>query len=266
MLVYERLNLVVSFTLTALTLYLVIDFPSQEFTFEFLGQSIHLLVSSRLLMVILMGGLTLSGAGAVIRSHPTKYIPYSVPFWANATLMIMLAVLILAQLGSPINWAIGLGITGVLLWLTIFAEYCVIDNDTPLIWLARLWSLWVSYGLMVGVVFTLYELQQNQWLILGSIFLMTWLLTLSIIKLYASAETNLIAYGFILALGVTQIVWALSYWPINQLSLSLMTLLIFYDLCGLVIAQLQARLSLHLCLEYTLVTGIGLSLIARFVG
>jgi hypothetical protein len=161
---YERLNMVVSVTMIGLALYFVIDLPTRLYPVDWLGQTFTVTASSRLVMVLLLGGLAFTGAGAVMRSHPDLSLPYTVPFWVNATFTVTLAALTLSRLGSPLNWAIGLFITGTLLWFTLLAEYYALNPQPSLLRrLSKLWSQWVSYALLLAYTTLLPQLGWPLW-------------------------------------------------------------------------------------------------------
>lgn len=262
--VYERLSMVVSFTLIGLALYFIIDLPTRQLTFELFGLPITISASVRLLMAALLGGLAFTGSGAVIRADPYRRTPYTVPFWANATLIVILATLTLARLGSPLAWAIGLLTTGILLWFAILAEYYVLEGGKQFLGLARLWSQWVSYALLLAHAILIYEAQMTPSFNAGSIFLLAGLLSLSIFKLYAPAGKNIGLFSFLIALGLGQLTWVINYWRLNATTLGLLNLLLFYLLCGLVISNLQDKLSRRVVVEYGAVLLVGLWVIAQF--
>ncbi len=264
--VYERLSMVVSFTLIGLALYFIIDLPTRHFTFEVFGPPVTITASVRLLMATLLGGLAFTGSGAVVRAHSNRRPPYTVPFWVNATLIVILATLTLARLGSPLAWAIGLLVTGILLWFTILAEYYVLEGEEKTLGLARLWSQWVSYALMLAHTILIYEAQMAPVFNVASMFLLAGLLGVSIFKLYAPAGNRIGLFGFLMALGMGEIAWAFNYWRLNATGLGLLTLLIFYLLSGIVISYLQNKLSRRVLAEYAAVMLVGLWIITQFLG
>jgi hypothetical protein len=261
--VYERLSMVVGFTLIGLALYFIIDLPTRLVNFEVFNRAITIAASQRLLMAVLLGGLALTGAGAVIRSYD-RSTSYTVPFWVNAMFIVVLATLTLARLGSPLAWAIGLMLTGVLLWCAIYVEYYLLQGNTRYRTMAQLYSQWISYALMLAFGLLLYEARLSPVLNAGLVFFLAWLLSLSIFKLYASAGTGIAIFGFLTGLGLAQLTWVLSYWRISATGGGLLTLLIFYLLSGLIVTHLQNKITRRAVLEYILVGGTGLWIIVRF--
>ena len=269
--VYERLSMVVSFILIGLALYFIIDLPARVFHLTILNQTLTITASQRLLMVILLGGLAFTGSGAVIRAHPQQRVSYTVPFWVNATLIVVLATLLLVQAGNPIVWAMGLFATGLLLWFTILAEYYVVETQSqresqPVRFkAAQLWSQWVSYTLLAIYAILLKEAQVTVMASLIGLFSLSWLLAASIFKLHRPEAKNKGVWGFLVALTISQVSWVLTYWPLNPTSLGLLILLLFYALCGLISNHLQGKLSRRIVLEYGLVAVIGVGLVVQLM-
>ena len=263
MLIFERLNLVVSFTLIGLALYFIIDLPTRVIEVEFFSLTIPLVASQRLLMALLLGGLAFTGAGMVIRAHPEQRVSYTVPFWVNATLVVMLATLTLALLGNLLAWAIGLVATGLLLWFSILAEYYVIHNHQRYLSFSQLWSQWVSYGLMLAYAIFMHQAQIAPLLRVPAVFLLAWLLATSIFKLFAPPGKGVMGFGVAIGLGLAQIEWAFQFWHLGPIGIGLLLSLIFYVACGLVVNHLQGKLSTLLLIEYSLVGVIGWGVIYR---
>jgi len=259
--VYERLSMVVSLALIGLALYFVIELPPQTTTITLFGLSIALTASTRLLMAILLSGLTFTGAGAVMRAHPGKRISYAIPFWVNAVLIVVLAALTLARLGGALTWALGLLVTGALLWFSILAEYRVIPPGRSSNRWARLWSQGMSYALMLAYAVLIYQSQMGIVLRLASIFAVAGLLASSLFKLHAIETRYVGLFSFLTAIALSQFAWVLTFWPINAAEAALLTFLVFYILSGLIGAHFKNRLSRQTIIEYAAVTLVGLALI-----
>lgn len=260
--VYERLSMVVSLTLIGLALYFVIEFPTRLVELTIFGSPVEIVASTRALMVVLLGGLAFTGAGAVVHAHPRQRTGYIVPFWVNAMLLVILATLLLAQLGGALAWAIGLGGTGVLLWFTILAEYRAIDPISHRLNWATLWSQGMSYALML--IFSILIFQANMATPLKVLGLATLsgFQAASIFKLYAAGKPYRL-FGLLVALSLGQLAWVWNYFPVSPIQVGLLMLLVFYVLCGLIITHLNNALALskRVVIEYATVVVVGLILI-----
>ncbi len=264
--VYERLSMVVSLALIGLALYFVIDLPARIVQVDIFGISVAPAISVRLLMVVLLGGLALTGTGTVVRSRPNERVSYLKPYWVNPMLITVLATLTLAQTGSALTWAIGLAITGILLWLSMLAEYYVLQSSKAMLNFYRLWSHGVSYALILAYAVFIVQLEISIAAKLVSLFVVSWMLAASVLKLYAPPEQTISSPGFIVALALSQLVWIFTYWPIAAIAVGLVAILAFHTLCGLLIAQQQNRFSKRIVVEYAVVAGIGLFVVVQFVG
>jgi hypothetical protein len=259
--VYERLNMVVSLTLIGLALYFVIDFPTQILDPTLFGASVEIVASTRLLMVVLLGALAFTGAGAVVHSHPLKRMGYTIPFWVNPMLIVVLSTLTLAQLGGATNWAIGLLVTGTALWFTILAEYEAIEPAKGFHW-AVLWSEGMSFALMLIYAVLIHQSDLSILSKMITIAGLGWLLSASIFKLTLTPHKSSHPFSFLIALALGQITWVLSYYPLGPVQIGLIILMVFYVLSGLVNTYLStSALSKRVAVEYTLVAALGLVLI-----
>ena len=263
--VYERLSMVVSLTLIGLALYFVIDLPTHTLTVPLPGAAVTVAASTRLLMGMLLGGLAFSGAGAVLHADAHRRIRYTVPFWANATLLVILAMMTLGRLGSVGSWALGLLATGGLLWFTLLAEYRALHTPPPGAATARLWSQGMSYALLLAYALLLYQTPTAEWVRWLGIGGLGWLLAASIFKLYPASEGGSRSGGWVVGLALAQLSWVLSYWPLGATGTALLIMLAFYALCGATVAGRRGRLSGRTLAEYGAVAALGIG-IALWMG
>ena len=265
--VYERLSMVVSFILIGLGLYFVIDLPTRQVPIAIFNQTISISLSDRFLMLLLLGGLAFSGSGIVVRTHPERRLAYTRPFWANATGVVLLATMILTQVSSPLYWAVGLAMIGIVLWSTLLAEYHFIQSTQKPSKIARLWSQWISYAIILGGVMLLYETPISNLFRSGILLSASWALSASILKWEVHPQGGIAPnqpmgrYSFAIGLIVAQFGWILYYWPFHSLQIGLSLFLIFYLLIILTTNLLYATLSKSVILEYGLVSVIVVSLI-----
>src|SRR5512145_1640996 len=91
--VYERISVVVSLTLIGVSLYFVLEFPPDPVAFNLFGTPLALNAPRQWLMAILLGGLTMAGTDAIIRSHPalpSRRLSYLASFWLLPGLLVIL--------------------------------------------------------------------------------------------------------------------------------------------------------------------------------
>ena len=258
--------MVVSLTLIGLALYFVIDLPTHTLSIPLWGREVTAPASTRLLMGVLLGGLAFSGAGAVLHADAHRRIRYTVPFWVNATLLVLLAMMTLGRLGSVGSWALGLLATGVLLWLTLLAEYRALHTPPPGAPAARLWSQGMSYALLLAYTLLLYQTPVAVWVRWPGVGGLGGLLAASIFKLYPAPEGGSGLAGWGVGVALAQLSWVLGYWPLGATGTALLVMLAFYALCGATVAGRQGRLSGRTLAEYGAVAALGVVIALRMGG
>ncbi len=262
---YENLSMVVSFTLIGLALYFVVDIPVTP-EIQLIGMPISSFDLQQLLMAVCLGGLVFAGVGMIVSSHTEVQIDYSIPFWVNSVLLIILATWTLPSLNNPMNWGLGLIIVGILLFLTMLTEYRLIETVETSFNVAELWSRWVSYGLML--TYGIYIGQAGISLVfrIVGVACVAWLLASSIFNLHATHNKHVNRLSILVGLAIGQVMWFLAYWSVNSIMVGLMTFLFFYTICGLIADYLQEKLTRQVAIEYGVVMVLGLWAIMRIVG
>jgi len=250
--------MVVSLILIGLALYFIIDLPTRVFMIAYLGHSVTITASTRLLMGLLLGGLAFSGSGAVIHARAGKRISYTVPFWVNSTLLVVLAMLTLARLSSPLLWAMALLVSGLLLRLTIFAEYTLIDTQKrSRRSIAQIWSQGMSYALFLAYTLLILQSEWVLWLKLLGLMLLGGMLAASILQVNPSRNEGRGIYALIIALAMGQLGLVLGFLPNSAMQTVLLLLLAFYTLIGISNANIEHTLSKRVLLEYGVVSAAG---------
>ena len=252
----ERLSMVVSLILIGLALYFIIDLPTRVFMVSYLGHSVTLTASTRLLMGLLLGGLAFSGTGAIIHARPGKRVSYIVPFWVNATLLVVLAMLTLARLSTPLLWVLALLASGLLLWLTIFAEYTLIDTRKRHL-AASIWTQGMSYALFLAYTLLIIQSEWMVWLKLVNLLLLTGILAASILRVSPNRSGGRGVYALVVALAIAQLGWVLAFIPMSAMQLSLILLLAFYALMGISTTNIEHAFSKRVLLEYGVISLVG---------
>jgi len=262
MAISERLSMVVSLTLIGLALFFIIDLPPRALAISWGSLSFTLTASSRALMAILVGGLTFSGTGAVLHAHPHRRMGYTVPFWVNATLLAIFATLVLGRLGSPQAWAIGLLVTGGLLWVTILSEYQLVDaTESRAATLAAWWSQAMSYVLLLGFALFISLSPMNVTVKIILFTLIAGLCAASILRVNAPTGAKYSHFTWVVMLAIAQLSALLMFLPLPPTRQALLILVAFYVFTGVAISRLQQRISRRTLLEYGALAGIGLAII-----
>lgn len=259
----ERLSMVVSIILIGLALYSIIHLPTRTFIISWLGISMTVTLSVRVLVAMLLGGLALSGTGAVVHSNPQPRTRYTTPFWVNPTLLVIFSTLILARLGTPLHWAIGLLTTGVLLWLTISAENTLSLEPAPppktMLW-AQIWSQGMSYTLLLGFSLMIFAVPLTSGWRVALLTFIAGILGASVLRVRVPA-TAYAPFAAIIALAAGQLVWVFGYMPLSVLQMSLLLLAVFHVILGIARAHLEHTLSVRVFAEYGTVLAVSIAVV-----
>jgi hypothetical protein len=267
MLVYERVSVVVSLTLIGLALYFVLAFPTETASFTIFGSPLTLVSPQQWLVALLLGGLAMAGADAVLRIHPalpTRQVGYLATFWMLPGLLVFLATQTLGLAPNPVAWAMGLVLVGLLLWLTIMAEYWhgAPADSQPQRW-ANVWQQFIGYTMALLFFIIIYRTRSRSAISATGIMLVSGMIALALLRRRKHiAKTWL--FAIIVGLSLGQVTWALNYWRISALTAGLFLLLIFYVLVGLAQQQLLGKLSRRALWEFGSIAMIALIVIFNF--
>ena len=267
MLIYERVSVVVSLTLIGLALYFVLAFPAETATFTIFGSPLALTSPQQWLVALLLGALAMAGADAVMRVHPTltnRQLGYLVTFWVLPGLLVFLATQTLGLAPNPVAWAIGLGLVGLLLWLTLMAEFwqAAPAGIQQHRW-AYVWQQLLGYTMALLFFIIIYRTRNRSAVSATGVMVVSGMIALALLRRRKYiAKTWL--YAIIVGLSLGQITWALNYWRISALTAGLLLLLIFYVLVGLAQQQLLGKLSRRAIWEFGSIALIALVVIFNF--
>lgn len=261
--VYERISAVVSLTLIGLALYFVLEFPRQVASFTLLDSPLALISPRQWLMTFLLAGLAMAGADAVIRSHPTLTdlrTAYLATFWTLPGLLVITATQTLGLAPNTVAWAVGLVGVGLLLWLTILAEYRQVSPDVTLRW-PRLWQQLVGFGVALPLFVVIYYTRSRSALSATGIMLVSGMVGLALLRYSSKSLFKTWLFAAVIGLSLGQVTWALNYWRIGALQAGLILLLVLYVLLGLAQQQLLGSLSRRALLEFGAVALVALAVI-----
>lgn len=253
MAVFERLSVVVSITLIGLALYFVLDFPAQVVELSLLGSPLQLESPQQWFMMILLGGLALTGTDAIIRAQPALpdlKILYVSTFCMLPALLVLLATQTLGLAVSPAVWAASLGGTGILLWLTISAETRLMPSPGhgPL-W-ARMWQQFVGYAIVLTFAIVIYHTRVRSAISATSMLLVGGGVSLALLRQPPASVFRTWLFALVIGLSLGQVMWALNYWRTGALNAGLLLFFTFYVLVGLAYQHLQNTLSRRALWEY----------------
>ena len=262
--IYERINAVVSITLIGLALYFVLDFPPQVASIRLFGSPLELDSPRQWLMVVLLGGLAMAGTDTVIQAHPhlkSRHLSYRATFWTLPGLLIILSTQTLGLAPTVMIWVFGLMVSGVLLWVTIFAEYRQVTSRTaPYLW-SQLWRQLMGYIIVLTFFIIIYQARNRSAISATSIVLVSSMAALALLRQDPKHITKSWLFAMIIGLTLGQITWALNYWRTGALNAGLLLFLIFHIQISLAQQHLLGSLSRRTLWEFGAIASVALLVI-----
>lgn len=262
--VYERISAVVSLSLIGLALYFVLQFSTEVAEFTLFGSPLVLNAPRRWLMATLLAGLAMAGTDTVIRSHPAlpdTRLTYLATFWMLPGLLVMVAIQTLGLAPNAVAWAASLVGVGLLLWLTIMAEFRQVSPARISYRWAGLWRQLMGYGLALILFIAIYHPRTRSALSATGVLLISGMIALALLRYEAATISQTWLFASIIGLSMGQITWALNYWRVSTLQGGLVLLLIFYILVGLAQQRFLGSLSRRALWEFGAVALVALVVI-----
>lgn len=270
---YDRLSIVVSLVLLGLALTLLINLPTRLIQTELFGTPIAIAISTRLVMAILLSALSAVGVEYILRAHPDfgadrgsgyRFSGYSFPFWILPALVTLAAAWLTPRLIQQgiLPWLAGLLGTAGLLSAVIVAEYTTIRITERGFTLARLFLNAVTYFSALVLFSTLYQAKMRSIISASSVAFFAAILALSLLRGERNQIDRTWLYAIICGMILGEATWALNYWGVGGLAGGTLLMLIFYLFTGLSQQRLLHRFGRPVLVEFLVVSGIGLFLLA----
>ena len=259
----QRLSITVGVVLLGLVSSLFVNLPTRPLTFDVFGSPLSLHVSARYVFVALLVGLTCTGTDALVRTHPlAQHRPLENTFvmWTVPALTVLLAALALPFASNHLIWIGGILLTGLLLSLTMTAEYHTITPKDTNFAVSQFMLETMTYILALASFVIVYGIKSRSLLSATILFVVTALLTLERLRVTNHSLSTTAVYGLVSGLVIGQSVWALNYSRIPGMMGGLLLLLLFYVMVGLATQYLSRRLTSRVVIEYGLVALLGLGL------
>jgi len=268
---YDKLSVVVSVILLCLALSLIVVLPATfsfaRFSATVLGAPLTIRLSQNWLAAAILVSMACSGAASIIRLHPLSQkgkLAHAFPFWILPSLATLLATILLPRAPDRIYALGGLAVMGILLLLTITAEYRTVDPSAPGHRAARLGLNFIAY-LTALVLFALIHESKAPGLLMAVAALGgSSLLALDLLHGVQQSFRRTSLYALIVGLVMGEIVWVLSYSRMTSLTAGILLLLIFYLITGLARQGLLKLLNRRILIEFAVVALIGLALLLKY--
>ncbi len=229
----NRMSVLAATILLAYGLGRFVELPGRTLELQLLGVYIPLQISARTIVSFLVAGLTAAGANWLISDHPQIRKKSSIEHWILPALTAWVIGLPLYQLPLGILWWGGFLVGGILLTLTLLAEYIAVDPDDVRQPIAAAGLTALSYALFLMLAIALRYSGTRLILILPTLFIASWLVSLRTLHLRLGGKWA-IAQSGIIALICAQISASLHYMPLSPISFGLVLLAPTYALTSLI--------------------------------
>lgn len=266
---YDRLSIVVSLVLLGLALTLFIALPTRYIDADLLGSPVRIELGTRLVMSLLLGSLTAVGVEYIMRAHPKFGTGglggYSFLFWILPTLATLAATWFTPALfqNGLLLWLAALGVVALILAGLILAEYRTIDPEDSAYTVSRLLLNLFTYLSAFFLFTTIYEAKLRSLLSATLVAVFAGILALALLRAERSATYRTWSLAAVCGLVLGEATWALNYWGVTGLAGGGLLLLAFYFFSGLSQQRVLNRFSRLVLLEFAIVGGIGLTVLAN---
>ncbi|MBL7065585.1 MAG: hypothetical protein ISS49_15450 [Anaerolineae bacterium] len=260
----DRLSVLMAVLLMGSVLFRFIELPDHVWNLQPLGSPLEIHVTGTWLLIVLMVGLTCTGASLILHDHPHLEEHSGRPIyisWILPGVLAGLSAYLLARVPTWPMWIGGLTLAGIGISLTISAEYTSVSPDTPGYPATRL-ALNVLAYLLVFSLFAIIYHTRTRSLVTATLTLLTAaLLALDLLSVADVPLRRVLLFAGIVGLIVGESTWALNYWQVSAWVGGLFLLLIFYVTVNAAHQHLLERLSASILVEFTIVAAIVLTII-----
>lgn len=263
----QRLSVSLGVVLLGLVSSLLISLPTRDLTFNVLGSPLSLHISGRYVLVALIVGLACTGMDALIRTHPMaqrRQLRGTFSMWTVSAITVLLATLALPHAPSRIAWLVGVALVGVLLGLTMTAEFHTIDPKDVRFARSALFLTAMIYALALTMFVLVYSSKSRSLLSGTSLLIVAALLGLERLRVTGRDLATVEPFALVAGVVVGESVWALNYSRVPGIVGGILLLLSFHVVTGLAFQHLTDRLRWTIVLEYGAVALAGILLTVYF--
>ncbi len=263
----QRLSITVGIVMLGLVSSLLIHLPTRILTFNVLGSPLSFHLSGRYVLVALVVGLTCTGTDSLIRTHPMaerRQLRGTFSMWTISALLVLLATLALLRAPNRGIWVFGVVLVGILLALSMVAEYHTIDPADPRFRTSQVFLNVLTYALALIMFVIVYGAKSRSLLSATTLLIVATLLSLELLRVTGLQMSAIIPYALVTGMIVGESVWALNYSRVPGLVGGLLLLLSFHVITGLAYQHLVSGLKTRVLVEYAAIVFVGLALVLHF--
>lgn len=264
-------RILVLVALLALTpvLLLVVELPSRNVSFSFLGSELAISLNTNSLLILFMPVLTIAGVDWVLRDHPDVQAgeaPFLFPFWMAPGLTALALALLLTRINTWPLWILALMLGVIIIGVLVVAEYNTVSPNHASYPLARLTVTGLSYLIAFGLFTLIYSTRERSIITATITMLVAVALSLDLLAPHIIGLDQAVLFALIIGWIVGIATWALNYWNISNWSAGVLMLTAFYVCVGVAQQHFQERLSRNVLGEFGVVTVIALVVAWQLAG
>ena len=261
----SHLSVTTWIVLASLALGQLITLPERTFSLSVFGSPIDFHFSASFLGGMIALAATWTGLEAALRTHPQKdLLRRTFRFWGLPTAIVLSGAVLLPAISANGVWLLVLGLTGVMLAMSLAAEYHTVDPESKTYDNARLLLNGLGYAVAAVVFIQLYRSNSRSLVSATLIGLIAGLLSLDMLRRNQVPLRLIFLYSVVIAVVMAQLTVVLNYWPFASVRVALMLLVGFYFLIGISQQILREELTRRRFFEYLLVSGIMVMIIFFF--
>lgn len=248
------------FTATILLAYVLargVTLPGWQGNWMVMGITIGLTINFDTLVAALVAGLTATGTHALMQTHPNWQAGApTVQHWLLPTLTAWALGAVLRTLPGLWWWS-GFGVGGVLLLLTLLAEYASVSPEDSRYLPASAGLVALAFGLYLALAVALQAANTRLYLVLPALMGAALLVALRVYHLRLEGVWHILP-ALVTALVSTELAAGLHYFPLSPVRYGLVLTAFFYALATLIGGLLQQRRLRSILLESGILLGLNL--------
>jgi hypothetical protein len=264
----DRLSVLTGVIVFALAFARFMETPSRPLSMTILGSTAGVNLSATTLAPLLIGGLGITAAESLVRSHPfarSGRISRTAIYWIIPGLLSLALASWLIRVDNLGLWTAGIILSAILFPVALAAEYLSI-SPTANKRIILQWGQRLLVYLAALILFTRIFDWRARTILSGTVVLfIAAILAARLYWMILVDRGNTILYGLAAGILLGQLTWVLNYWPLSSLQGGVILLITFYLIVGLTEQFLTGRLNWRVTVEHVSLALIGLLLVAVVV-
>jgi hypothetical protein len=260
-----RLSVLVALITLSFALVPLIEAPTAgSVGTSFLGTPLRLDFTVGTIVLLLVTVLTCAGVDQLVRDHPRVRrgeVRRTFSYLILPAVTVIVAAQLLINITDLPLWILGLIVTAAVLWLTIMAEYAVVDPEGLLASRARLFLTALTYLLAVLLFGLIWNTRARSSISATLTFLAASGLAFDLLYATGAQLSRVFMFSFSIGLVMAEGNWAINYWRSDVFIAAVAQLLAFYALIGLAGQHLLDRINRRVLIEFGVVMVIALFLL-----